>query len=335
MNGTSNMSSPGPQTVCHGLTTIAFKLTASVRFTAISSVVLNIILIFLSVIGNGIVVYTIIFTKALQKVSFVLVGYVSFLWLLNSLSTTVLLTVVRIQDLLQVHNCSLKLAASFSAYFLRGLCYIGVIASFVDKYISVKLPRKREKLPLAIIYSIAVGILNIVWFSFILKLFTKQGDLPYLTSFIGGTTGIWFLLLFFFYIETFIRLRKLKRVGASIVAALGDRQREKTEEEDRRRVKNLLMLVSIHTIPLLGKICCTIARAKTDDGLLVAYHCHRWTGLLFAANAAINPIFCILRVKAIKAEVLKMIGWSSSSTVVESIQRVEDENSIEIKEETQ
>ena len=293
--------------VCHGLNTVNFKLTDAIAATAVFAIVTNTIMSLVSVIGNGLVVYVIAVSKELRS-NFNGMLQISFLSLLYSSIPQALLTAIRYHDLINYHNCPLKLCATLLAYLIQIVLYTSISAVAIDRCIAIVLPRLYESIKVYYIYIGVFAGTTTIFLPIIILGYTRSISVRIFNWLVSSLLLLCMLIITLCYTKIHIVLAKHQRVRAlDMNGGLSEGERAIQLHIERRRNQTILMIIGFHFVCMLSKSLCIVARNVSENDFLVVYKCHRFTGFLFSLNGAGYPFLYAWRISVLQNELIRVL----------------------------
>ena len=306
---------------------IEFELTDSIAASAIFSIITNIALSIVSILGNGLTMYVIAFRPGFTSFAFRGIFVVSVISVFYCSVTQVLLTITRFHDLINYHVCQLKLVASALANTCQCGLYTTVAALSIDRYIAVVHPRYYKVTIVHYIYATQIIILLAIWMPLIIVSFLKILSLRIFKILASAYLVVHFVILAFTYVNVMLQLAKhnknrVKHLGAS----LQEEELEKQRRTERRRQNSVLFIINIHGFFMLAKAACFTVRAGLPANYELEYHCQRSLQFLLIFETALYPILYSWRINTLRKGIMKIakrkLCFSSAAEVEPNVQKI-------------
>ena len=308
-NNTSiNSSSSSINLVCNGIGVIEFELTDSIAASAIFSIITNMVLSIVSVIGNGLTVYVIAFRPGFTSFAFRGIIMISVISIFHSCVTQVLFTVTRFHDLIDYHDCKLKLVADALAYTTQCGLYTTITALAIDRYIAVVHHQYYSTMKVHYIYVTLSIITVIIWMPLITLSFLKILTLTVFRALVSSYLLLHFVVIAFTYVRVMLQLaihhkHRVQHLGAS----MREEEIEKQRRMEERRQNSVLFIIGVHALCLLAKAGCFAVRAGLPTNHELEYHCQRSTQFFLIFNAALYPILYAWRIDVLRTEMVRIL----------------------------
>ena len=319
MNISSNSSTSSINHVCNGIGMIEFELTDSIAASAIVSIITNIVLAIVSIIGNGLSVYVIAFRQGFTSFAFRGLFMISVFSIFFSCVTQVLFTVTRFHDLINYHDCQLKLATAVTGFICQCGLYTTTAALAIDRYIAVVHPNYYNAMKVYYIYITQTIITAIVWVPIIIT--SIVGVLPstIFKVIVAAYLCINLAVIAFTYIKVLLQLiEHNKNRVQNLEASMKEAEAEKQRRTEQRRKNSVLFIIGFHTFCMLAKAGCFAVRAGFPNKHELEYYCQRSNQFLIILNAAMNPILYAWRIDTLRKEMAKIMkGMLCFSSAVE------------------
>ena len=308
MNISSNSSLSSINIVCNGIGMIRFELTDSIAASAILSITTSILLSIVSIIGNGLAIYVIVFRLGFTSPAYRGIFIISGISIFYSSVTQILLTVTRFHDLINYHNCPLKSISGALAYTCQCSLYSTITALAIDRYIAVVHHQYYNVKKVQYIYITLSIFTVIVWMPVITIAYLKILPPTIFKVIVSSYLLVHFVIIVFTYIKVMLQLaehnkNRVQHLEASMQEAEIEIQRRKEE----RRQNSVLFIIGFHTFCMLAKVGCFAVRVGFANNYELEYYCQRLTQFLLILNTASYPILYAWRIDALREEMVKIV----------------------------
>ena len=287
---------------------IGFELTDSIAASAMFSIITNILFSIVSIIGNALTIYVIAIRPGFSSFAFRGIFMISVISIFYCSVTQVLLTVTRFHDLIDYHDCQLKVVAIALVSICQCGLYTTVAALSIDRYIAVVHHQHYNVKTVQYIYATQVIITVVVWMPLIIFSFLKILPLRIFRILASTYMLINFSIISFTYVKVMLRLAKqnknrVQQLGASIQEEELERQRRK----EQRRQNSVLFIIGTHGFCMLAKAACFAVRVGLPAKYELEYLCQTSNHFLHVFETALFPILYSWGIDTLRQEMLKIV----------------------------
>ena len=302
-------SSPSSITLaCDGSIMDRYKTTDSMAASALVYIIINTALSIVSIMGNGLAIYSIAFRLGFTSFAFKGIFTISVFSFLYSSVTQVLFTIAKFPHLVNYYHCKLRLVSTAISFVCQCGLYTTITALAIDRYIAVVHHQYYNVIKVHYIYIILSIITVVVWMPIITISILKILPPTTFKMLVSSYLIIHLVLIAFTYVKVVLQLAKqsknrVKNLGASVQA----KQLEEQRRKEQRRQNSALFIIGTHGFSMIAKAVCFAVRVGLPANYELEYYCLRSTQFLLLLNAALYPILYAWRIDTLRKEMVKVV----------------------------
>eukprot|EP00794_Sanderia_malayensis_P011991 gene11993-13229_t len=301
------MNETNTSLTCYGLRHVDFRLTTSVKSSAIISTYVSVTTSFTTTLFSSGILYILAKNSELHRPVNILIGMLCLSDLLNSLIAQPLNAILRIQELGNIHMCDLKTGTSMSAYFCIGISAFHIIIISIHRFTRIsrltQLPNvghqdsfKKFKVALAfvwIFWALLVGLSAV-------KIVPRVILNIICTTIIIGSVVI--------IIYSYMRLKRVYRISPKLNSALSQQTLERRRKQNLYQLNTNLFILLSFIISYLPRVVCFANEAfNAKYSFSAMYVCGRFANAVTHVTTMLHPIIYCWRVASFRNKITPLL----------------------------
>ena len=285
--------------------------------TAVGTSVLN-ALFALFAIGANLLVMLVIYRKGSTRTpADLFIANLSLTDFLVGLFLQPSIVIVRINELVDVHLCTLKTINSFTGNFLCGVSGLTICCFSLDRVTAVAFPYNYKEEASNKRSATVIITCWLIWLLYTVLPFIRV--IPNKSYFISLACFIFVAMATstasYIYI-TIVARRHFRKINptapvcqSSSTADARNKSKRKQHWLRAQQKKSLTSIVIASTFALcfIPKVCYLLAFANQDETYDVLYIAAKWSSILVFINSSLNPIIYSIRIKEMRHDMIACI----------------------------
>ena len=291
--------------------------TTGMVVTAVGTSILN-ALFALFAIGANLLVMLVIYRKGSTRTpADLFIANLSLTDFLVGLLVQPCTVIVRINELVDVHLCTLRTINAFTGYFCCGVSVITLCSFSLDRLTAVAFPYNYNEEASNKKSATVIIMCWLTWLLYTILPFIRV--IPNKSYFISLACFIFVAMVTsttsYIYI-TIVARRQLKNITSaaqawqsSSTADARNKSKRKQHWLRAQQKKSFVSIVIASTFALcfIPKVCYLLAFAKQDQTYDVLYIAGKWSSILVFINSSLNPIIYAIRIKEMRQDMITCI----------------------------
>eukprot|EP00794_Sanderia_malayensis_P015656 gene15656-17234_t len=300
------MNDTNTSLTCFGLQYVDFRITKSVKSSAIISAYISVTTSIMTTIFSSLILYILAKNSELQKPTNLLIGMLCLSDLLNGLIAQPMHTIKRIQDLRNIHMCNFKIWAAILAYFFTGISGMHMIIISIHRFVCISYLTIPNVVHENSFMKFKVA-LSFVWISWALLVgLSSVKIVSRFTLNIICTSIVMSSLVV--VICSYIRVRRVYKVRPEMNSALSQQIQERRRQRNLYQLKTNLFILLSFIISYVPRVACFAYEKLDEDASFSArYVCGRLANAVTHINAALHPIIYCWRVAAFRSKIILLL----------------------------
>eukprot|EP00794_Sanderia_malayensis_P017888 gene17888-19670_t len=301
------MNDTNTSLTCFGLQYVDFRITTSVKSSAIISAYISTTTSIITTIFSSLILYILAKNSELQKPTNLLIGMLCVSDLLNGLIAQPMVTMKRIQDLKNIHMCNFRIWSATLAYYITGISCTNVVAISIHRFVCISYltdPSTVKNQGFFHIFKVALPFLWISW-----AIWAGLSSVKIVSRFILNMIGVSTIISsFIIVICSYIRVRGVYRVSPEMNSALSQQTLERRRQRNLYQLKTNLFILLSFIISYVPRVACFAYEKLDEDASFSArYVCGRLANPVTHINTALHPIIYCWRVAAFRSKIILLL----------------------------
>ncbi|XP_065061155.1 QRFP-like peptide receptor [Rhopilema esculentum] len=297
--------------VCHGFNKIGYFFASKAVISMASiSILSSFSFCIIAMVGNTLTLYSIWKASLYSNPSYTIIAGLAITDFLSSITVLPLNTVIRFQDIFNIHSCVLKHIFATVATILVGWSTIMMCTINIDRFIALYFPLRLKAWNLSTWYSVLIAS---SWSLFLLYALLGASNILSLKIFFSlQMSMVIFALVFISVIQVLVyRLIKARQRRLAVLAPRQSTAQmiDAIEQRKQRKCNRTLFIVTVaFFICYLPRFAVLVAlRPVKSSSFTLIYIGSRWSEIVLFSNSALNPIIYAIRLPKIRRHVFEFL----------------------------